>query len=135
MASYNHIALLGTIENLNNKTLPSGINIIEFTLVANDSYINKAGEKVAKKVEITVVFMGAFATKFERPLQNGEKIIVEGKLQSNSKESNGTKRVWYSIIGQAVTFLTENGQKATQSAPDNGQKSNQSVEFKDEFPF
>ena len=128
MACYNHIGILGTIENLNKKTLPTGVEIVEFTLAANDSYVNKAGEKVAKRVEITVVFMGSIAARLDRPLQNGEKVIVEGRLQSNSKESNGTKRVWYSIIGQTVTFMSDAQQKPQTIAP-------QKPVSQDEFPF
>lgn len=135
MVSYNHIALLGIVENLTNKILPSGTSVTEFILVADDSYINKAGEKVAKRVEITVSLMGAFAARLDKPLENGIRIIVEGSLQSNSKEINGSKKVWNSLLGKTVTFL-DDCQKTT-SININNKKSDSSktITFQNELPF
>lgn len=109
MASYNHIAILGTIDKLQPiKQLPTGITITKFSLTCDESYTNKEGQTVPRTMYIDVEVWGPLATKFAVDIIAGKQVIVEGALKTESwTDQTGTKKTKHVI--NAKNIIAVNG--------------------------
>ncbi len=86
------------------KALPSGIKVCSFSVATNRTYKDKDGKK-----QETVEFhnVSAFSKLGElagQYLKKGQQVLVEGRLQTRSWESNGEKRYRTEIIADNVQF-------------------------------
>lgn len=79
------------------------------SLATNESYTNKAGEKVENTQWHNVIFFGKTADIVEQYLVKGSEIAVEGKLSTRSYEKEGEKRYVTEIVGNDMLML---GRKA-----------------------
>ena len=71
----------------------NGTKMARFTLATNESYTNKAGEKIQQTQWHNTVAWGKKAELIERFVQKGKELVLEGKLTSRSYETaEGDKR-------------------------------------------
>jgi single-strand DNA-binding protein len=110
MASYNHISLLGTItKEPQEKQLQNSL-IIEFSLMSDESYTNKAGNVVNNVLFVDVSIIGNLATKLQGTLHKDDMVIIEGHLKYNSWESNGVKNSKHCIMCSNVVHVSKGKQ-------------------------
>lgn len=80
--------------------LPTGTAIGSFTLAVQD----RVGEK-KETCFIDVTLFGKIAETICKYLKKGSNVLVEGRLQLQTWESNGQSRRKHQIIGSRVVFI------------------------------
>jgi len=86
------------------KALPSGQNICNLSLAANEVYTSKDGEKKESTEYGNIVIFGKQAENTAKYLKKGDSALVEGKLQTRSWEKDGVKQYRTEIIAQSIQF-------------------------------
>ena len=101
----NKIFLIGNLTaDVELNTTPSGISVCRFSIAVSRP-TNQDGERVTDFFECTA-WRGT-AEAIVKYCKNGNKICVEGRVQTRTYEDNeGKKRKVYDIAVQEVEFLT-----------------------------
>ena len=106
MATYNYVSLMGTIYNdIQEKQLPGGASVLEFTLEADDSFKKASGETVSRTLYMDVAIMGNLVGKYQGTLKKGDMVIVEGHIKFSQWEKDGIKRTKHNIGASNVVLL------------------------------
>lgn len=83
-----------------------GQAVMNLRLAVNESYKNRDGEKVDKTEWVNLVMWGKRAEGLEPHLSKGDKIYIEGRLQTRSWEADdGTKRYTTEVVLSDVILL------------------------------
>ncbi len=90
----NKVQLIGNLgQNPEVKELNGGKKVAKFSLATNETYRNKAGEKVTDTQWHNIVAWGKIAEIIEKYLKKGSEVVVEGKLiNRNYTDKEGVKR-------------------------------------------
>lgn len=91
------------------KALPSGVSVANFSVATNRNFKDKDGNKQEQVEYHNIVVFGAQAEPCGKYLKKGQKVSVEGRLQTRSWEQDGVKKYATEIIADNVQF----GAKAT----------------------
>lgn len=98
------IGHLGQDPELN--TTPNGHKVARFSIATNESYQNKAGEKVEQTEWHRCVVWGKKAEAADKYLHKGKEIALEGKLRHRSYEDKeGIRRYVTEIEVSGFTML------------------------------
>ncbi len=90
------------------KSLDNGNKMAKFSIAINDTYTNKAGEKVTDTQWHNITVFGNMAGLAENYLDKGKEVAVQGKLVNRSYEDkDGVKR--YSTDIQVSELLLLGG--------------------------
>ncbi|CDF77819.1 single-stranded DNA-binding protein [Formosa agariphila KMM 3901] len=105
----NKVQLIGNLGNdpeiIN---LESGNTLAKFTLATNESYRNKAGEKVTDTQWHYIVAWGKTAKVVENYLTKGKEVALEGKLTSKSYDTKqGEKRFITEVVCNEIVMLSK----------------------------
>ncbi len=103
----NKVQLIGNLGNDPQIFLfENGNKKASVSLATNESYTNKAGEKVEQTQWHNIVFFGKSADIVERFLSKGSEVAIEGKLTSRSYEDKeGDTRFVTEIIANEMLML------------------------------
>ena len=103
----NSVTLIGNVGQLPTvKTLPSGTRVIEFSLATNDSYRNKAGERIQRTEWHSIKAYGKVVDVLERYLTKGSQLALTGALRySKWTDKHEQARTSTEIILDEFTFL------------------------------
>ena len=90
----NKVQLIGNLgQNPEVKELNGGKKVAKFSLATNETYRNKAGEKITDTQWHNLVAWGKTAEVIEKYLKKGSEVAVEGKLLNrNYTDKEGVKR-------------------------------------------
>jgi len=90
----NKVQLIGNLgKNPEVKELTGGKKVAKFSLATNETYYNKAGEKVTDTQWHNIVAWGKIAEIMEKYLKQGSEVVVEGKLLNRTwTDKEGKKR-------------------------------------------
>ena len=90
----NKVQLIGNLgQNPEVKELNGGKKVAKFSLATNETYRNKAGEKVTDTQWHNLVAWGKTADIIEKYLKKGSEVAVEGKLLNRTwTDKEGVKR-------------------------------------------
>ena len=90
----NKVQLIGNLgQNPEVKDLNEGKKVAKFSLATNETYRNKAGEKVTDTQWHNLVAWGKQAEIIEKYLKKGSEVAIEGKLiNRNYTDKEGVKR-------------------------------------------
>ena len=90
----NKVQLIGNLgQNPEVKELGGGKKLAKFSLATNETYRNKAGEKVTDTQWHNLTVWGKTADIVEKYLKKGSEVAVEGKLLNrNYTDKDGVKR-------------------------------------------
>ena len=90
----NKVQLIGNLgQNPEVKELNDGKKVAKFSLATNETYRNKAGEKVTDTQWHNLVAWGKNAEIIEKYLKKGSEVAIEGKLLNrNYTDKEGVKR-------------------------------------------
>jgi len=86
--------------------LPSGTQVVNFSLAVNDVYKNAEGEKVEKTNWIQVKAFGRLAETVAAHLQKGSRVGIHGRLNYEEWETDGQKRNALKVIADRIDFLS-----------------------------
>jgi single-strand DNA-binding protein len=115
---FNQVELIGNITNdLEVKALPSGINVLNFSIATNRRYKKDDEWQEATDFHNIVVF-GNQAESIPRFARKGTRVFIQGRLQTRSWEGDdGKKNYRTEVIAYRVTLLDryEKGSKSGQS--------------------
>ena len=125
MMSLNRVFLMGNLtRDPELRYIPSGTAVTTFTVAANRSFVNQAGEKKDDTCFVRVIVWARRAEVCGEFLSKGSPVFVEGRLQSrNWQDQNGQKRSTIEVIANNVQFLGKakgprtEPQDQTQAAP------------------
>jgi single-strand DNA-binding protein len=111
MANLNRVFLIGNLtRDPELRYIPSGDAVANLGLAINRVYKNKEGEKKEETCFVTVVVWRKQAEICGEYLSKGSPILVEGRLQSRSWETNeGEKRNTLEIVASRIQFLGRKG--------------------------
>jgi single-strand DNA-binding protein len=90
----NKVQLIGNLgQNPEVKELTGGKKVAKFSLATNETYYNKAGEKITDTQWHNLVAWGKTAEIIEKYVKKGSEIAIEGKLLNrNYTDKEGLKR-------------------------------------------
>jgi len=121
---------------------PSGTAVANVSLATNERWTDRNGEKQEHTEWHKLVFWDKLATVVNDYLHKGSKILVEGKIRTNSWEDqqSGEKRYRQEIVVTQMEFLDTRSERAADSDRDYGQEpeptNNQGgYEEDDDLPF
>lgn len=107
MVSFNQVVLAGNLtRDPELRYVPSGKAVTKFGLAVNRSYITSTGERKDEVDFIPIVVWGKQAETCNQYLQKGRSVLVSGRLQFRSWETeSGEKRSILEVVAQRVQFL------------------------------
>lgn len=79
-------------------SFPDGNKIAKFSMATDDSYKNKAGEKVERAYWHNIIVRGGLVEVVEKYVTKGKEIAVEGKLTNRSWEDKDGKKQYITEI-------------------------------------
>ena len=110
------------------KSLSSGTQVVNLGVATNRVWKDKDGAKKEAVEFHNVVAFGRTAETIAQYLKKGSSILVEGRLQTQSWESDGVKKYRTEIIAETVQF----GPKKDGGSSSSNDSSN--YEGKDDVP-
>lgn len=126
------------------KSLPSGVQVANFSIATNRQYTDKEGNKQEQTEFHNIVVFGRQAETSAQYLNKGQQALVEGRLQTRSWEGqDGNKKYRTEIIAERVQFGSgssggsgggQSGQQAAagQASQDTSGGESQEVNYPDE---
>ena len=114
----NKVQLTGNLGmNPEVKRLDGGSHLAKFTLATNESYVNKAGERVDNTEWHNIVAWGKTAELMGELLAKGKEVMIEGKLTSRSYEDkDGNKRYITEVVANEFLLLTRKDEEKKEKA-------------------
>lgn len=107
MANYNRVILAGNLtRDPELRYIPSGQPVTNFTIAINRNYTTQAGDRREETSFIPIVVWGKQAETCNQYLTKGRAVLVEGRLQQRSWETQeGQRRSIIEVVGDRVVFL------------------------------
>lgn len=103
------------------KSLPSGVQVTNFSVATNQVYTDRDGNRQEKTEFHNVAVFGRQAETSAQYLKKGQQALVEGRLQTRSWEGpDGNKRYRTEIIADRVQFGAAGGQGGGQGQSQGG---------------
>ncbi|HRY30887.1 MAG TPA: single-stranded DNA-binding protein [Candidatus Paceibacterota bacterium] len=110
------------------RALPSGIAVTNFSVATNRVYKDRDGNRQESTDYHNVVVFGRQAETSAQYLKKGQNVYIEGRIQTRSWEQDGQKKYRTEIVAEKVQFGAKSGSmsgtsqaEAPQEAPaDNG---------------
>jgi single-strand DNA-binding protein len=86
------------------KALPSGQNVVNFSLATNRVFKDKEGRKQEATEYHNVVAFGRTADLINQYMKKGRPLYVEGRLQTRSWDKDGAKQYRTEVIAETFQF-------------------------------
>lgn len=108
MFSLNKVQIIGNATNdIEVRETPNGAKVCSFGVATNRRYKDKAGVFQEETEFHNVVLWSGLAETAEKYLKKGNKIYIEGRLQTRSWDDQaGTKRYKTEIVAENMILLT-----------------------------
>ena len=98
------------------KSLPSGIQVCEFSVATNRVWKDKNGAKQESTDYHNVVVFGRQAELVKQYLYKGSGVFLEGRIQTRSWDAqDGTKRYRTEIVADRIQFGPKSGSAGGQT--------------------
>ena len=100
------------------KALPSGMNVVNFSIATNRVFRDREGKKQEQTEFHNIVVFGRQADTVAQYMKKGSSVFIEGRLQTRSWEdkTSGEKKYRTEVIADRVQF----GPKGSGSGSGNG---------------
>jgi single-strand DNA-binding protein len=117
--SFNQAIIMGNLtRDPELRSTPSGQQVASFAVATNRSWMDGSGERKEAVEYHEIVAWGKLGELAATYLAKGRKVMVVGRLQTQSWEKDGVKRSRTEIVASDVNFLDAPG---TPGAPGAGQ--------------
>ncbi|HTY08819.1 MAG TPA: single-stranded DNA-binding protein [Candidatus Edwardsbacteria bacterium] len=115
LAELNRVYMIGRLtKDPEVRQTTNGTPVANFTIALNRRYKNASGEWKDETTFVGVVVWQKLAELCKQYLTKGRAVLVEGKLQSHSWETeDGQKRSVLEVRADRVEFLDREGSRAT----------------------
>ncbi|MEZ4211179.1 MAG: single-stranded DNA-binding protein [Candidatus Paceibacterota bacterium] len=124
----NKVMLIGNLtRDPEMKSLPTGMKVTNFSVATNRVWKDKDGSKKESTEYHNVVVFGRQAETVAQYMKKGNNLMIEGRLQTRSWESDGKKNYRTEIIADNVQF-------GSRSSSDSGSSSASSKNNSEEAP-
>jgi single-strand DNA-binding protein len=101
------------------RSLPSGIQVANFSIATNRVYKDKDGNKQEQADFHNIVVFGRQAETTAQYLKKGSAAYIEGRMQTRSWEQDGQKKYRTEVIAERVQFGPRSGGSAAPAQQDN----------------
>jgi single-strand DNA-binding protein len=107
----NKIILYGNVgKDPEVRKLDNGKSVSNFPVATSESYKNKQGEKVTNTEWHSIVAWSPLAEIFEKHVNKGDKILIEGKSTTRSyDDKEGNKRYVTEVVARNFEFGGSSG--------------------------
>lgn len=107
----NRAQLIGNITQTPElKQTNTGKNVVSFSIATNRTYIDSAGQKVSEADFHNVVAWGKLAEIISQYCQKGQKLFIEGRMQTRSwDDPEGKKHYKMEIVADNMIMLGGKG--------------------------
>jgi single-strand DNA-binding protein len=115
----NKVMLIGHLgDEVKMHYFEGGGSIGRFPLATNETYTNKAGEKVSNTEWHNIVVRNKAAEVCEKYLNKGDKVYIEGRIKTRKWQGeDGNPRYSTEINVDEFTFLTPKGEVSASANP------------------
>jgi single-strand DNA-binding protein len=105
----NKVLLIGNLgRDPEMRFTPSGKPVTSFSLAANRNWVSADGERHDETEWFNVVAWGNLAEICNQHLNKGQKVYVEGRLQTRSwEDENGQKHFRTEVVANEMIILTD----------------------------
>jgi len=86
------------------KVLPSGMSVANFSIATNRVWKDKDGNKQEDAEFHNIVVFGKQAESCSKYLRKGSSALIEGRIQTRSWEADGVKKYRTEIVAENVQF-------------------------------
>ena len=108
--SFNQAIIMGNLtRDPEMRTTPSGQNVASFAVATNRQWQDPSGERKEAVEYHEIVAWGKLAELASQYLSKGRKVLVVGRLQTQSWEKDGVKRQRTEIVANDISFLDGRG--------------------------
>lgn len=112
----NKVIILGNVADKPNlKTLPNGTSVAEFSVATTERWTDAQGNKQESTEWHKITAWKKQAELCFDFLSKGSKVLVEGKIKTDSYEKDGQKRYITKINAQNVQFIKDKFQTGTEN--------------------
>jgi single-strand DNA-binding protein len=116
--SFNQAIVMGNLtRDPELRTTPSGQQVASFAVATNRSWQDASGERKEAVEYHEIVCWGKLGELTAQYLAKGRKVMVIGRLQTQSWEKDGVKRQRTEIVASDVNFLDSRGDAPAGAAP------------------
>src|SRR3990167_3642943 len=93
------------------KALPSGMNVVNFSIATNRVFRDREGKKQEQTEFHNIVVFGRQADTVAQYMKKGSSVFIEGRLQTRSCEdkTSGEKKYRTEVIADRVQFGPKGG--------------------------
>jgi single-strand DNA-binding protein len=133
----NKIMLIGNLgKDPDMSYTPSGSAVTKFTLAVNRREKTPGGDWQDVTEWFNIVAWSKLAETCNTYLKKGQKVFVEGRLQSRRyTDKNNIERTWYDVVISDMEMLTPKGQTGSSSGFVGGQVDDSELGDLDDHPF
>lgn len=104
--SLNQVTLMGNLTRSPElRQTPTGQSVVGFSLALNRSYKDAQDEWQEATDYVDITAWGKLAEQVSERLDTGSRVLVSGRLQSRSWETDGVKKSKVEVLATDVTFL------------------------------
>ena len=141
MLGINKVILIGTVGNDPEiHYFDNDLVCARFSLVTNEMYRNKMGERITTSEWHKIAFWRKLAEHAEKYVKKGMNLYIEGKLQSRTwEDKSGTKHYTSEVVGNNFVMLSSAKEKSESVAevksPDKNDKIDFNIDEADRLPF
>jgi len=108
--SFNQAIIMGNLtRDPELRSTPSGQQVASFAVATNRSWMDSSGERKEAVEYHEIVAWGKLGELAAQYLAKGRKVMVVGRLQTQSWEKDGVKRSRTEIVASDVNFLDAPG--------------------------
>jgi single-strand DNA-binding protein len=108
--SFNQAIVMGNLtRDPELRSTPSGQQVASFAVATNRSWMDASGERKEAVEYHEIVAWGKLGELAAQYLSKGRKVMVVGRLQTQSWEKDGVKRQRTEIVASDVNFLDAPG--------------------------
>ena len=105
--SVNKVTLLGNLgQEPDVRSTPSGQSVVNISIATSESYKDQGGNWQDKTEWHRVVLWNKLADIVSQYVRKGDKVYIEGKLQTRSWEQEGVKRYTTEISATNIILLS-----------------------------
>jgi single-strand DNA-binding protein len=109
--SFNQAIVMGNLtRDPELRTTPSGQSVASFAVATNRSWVDGSGERKEAVEYHEIVAWAKLGELANQYLGKGRKVMVVGRLQTQSWEKDGVKRQRTEIVASDINFLDRPGE-------------------------
>lgn len=117
--SFNQAIIMGNLtRDPELRTTPSGQPVASFAVATNRTWVDGTGERKEAVEYHEIVAWGKLGELANQYLGKGRKVMVVGRLQTQSWEKDGVKRQRTEIVASDINFLDRPGDGGESSESD-----------------